>query len=133
MLAALAVLLIVGGAAAAGLLALRADTRVPVLVAARDIATGEQITAEALSTTPVAAEGTLLIPANRLDELVGTYASSGDAFPQALELVGHDAVARIAKSVASYPLHRWREALDHAHSAGGLGTVKVAFDPRSSQ
>lgn len=66
-------------------------------------------------------------------ELVGTYASSGDAFPQALELVGHDAVARIAKSVASYPLHRWREALDHAHSAGGLGTVKVAFDPRSSQ
>jgi threonine dehydrogenase-like Zn-dependent dehydrogenase len=66
-------------------------------------------------------------------ELVGTYASSGDAFPQALELVGHDTVARIAKSVASYPLHRWREALDHAHSAGGLGTVKVAFDPRSSQ
>ena len=65
-------------------------------------------------------------------ELVGTYASSGDAFPQALELVGHDTVARIAKSVASYPLHRWREALDHAHSAGGLGTVKVAFDPRSS-
>ena len=66
-------------------------------------------------------------------ELVGTYASNGDAFPQAMELVGHDTVARIAKSVASYPLHRWREALDHAHSAGGLGTVKVAFDPRSSQ
>ena len=65
-------------------------------------------------------------------ELVGTYASSGDAFPQALELVGHDAVARIAKSVASYPLHRWREALDHAHSAGGLGTVKVAFSPGST-
>ena len=33
---------------------------------------------------------------------------------------------------ASYPLHRWREALDHAHAAGRLGTVKVAFDPRSS-
>jgi threonine dehydrogenase-like Zn-dependent dehydrogenase len=66
-------------------------------------------------------------------EVVGTYASNGDAFPQALELVGHDAVGRIAKSVASYPLHRWREALDHAHAAGGLGTVKVAFDPRSTQ
>lgn len=38
MLAALAVLLIVGGAAAAGLLALRADERVPVLAAAREIA-----------------------------------------------------------------------------------------------
>ena len=39
---------------------------------------------------------------------------------------------QLAKSVASYPLHRWREALDHAHSAGRLGTVKVAFDPRAS-
>ncbi|MBO0841680.1 MAG: alcohol dehydrogenase catalytic domain-containing protein [Nocardioides sp.] len=71
-------------------------------------------------------------------ELVGTYASSrvstgsttGSDFGAALDLVGHDAVARLAKSVATYPLHRWREALDHAHSAGRLGTVKVAFDPR---
>jgi threonine dehydrogenase-like Zn-dependent dehydrogenase len=72
-------------------------------------------------------------------EVVGTYASSrvspgatdsrGD-FDIAMELVGHDAVARMAKSVAPYPLHRWREALDHAQSAGRLGTVKVAFDPR---
>lgn len=68
-------------------------------------------------------------------EVVGTYASArGEgAFDQATELVAHDAVARLSKSVASYPLHRWREALDHAHSTGRLGTVKVAFDPRSSQ
>jgi threonine dehydrogenase-like Zn-dependent dehydrogenase len=74
-------------------------------------------------------------------DVVGTYASSRaepgadgrPAFEVALDLVAHDSVARLAKSVASYPLHRWREALDHAHSAGGLGTVKVAFDPRSSQ
>ena len=32
----------------------------------------------------------------------------------------------------SYPLARWREALDHAADAGRLGTVKVAFDVRSS-
>jgi threonine dehydrogenase-like Zn-dependent dehydrogenase len=31
---------------------------------------------------------------------------------------------------ASYPLSRWREALDHAFAAGRLGTVKVAFNPR---
>jgi len=31
---------------------------------------------------------------------------------------------------ATYPLARWREALDHAFGAGRLGTVKVAFDPR---
>jgi threonine dehydrogenase-like Zn-dependent dehydrogenase len=74
-------------------------------------------------------------------EVVGTYASAREepgaggrpAFEVALELVAHEAVAQLAKSVASYPLHRWREAIDHAHSAGGLGTVKVAFDPRSSQ
>jgi threonine dehydrogenase-like Zn-dependent dehydrogenase len=30
---------------------------------------------------------------------------------------------------AEYPLSRWREALDHAFSAGRLGTVKVAFNP----
>ena len=68
-------------------------------------------------------------------EVVGTYASAhgDDAFDRALRLVAGDAVQQLAKGVASYPLHRWREALDHAHSAGRLGTVKVAFDPRSSQ
>lgn len=67
-------------------------------------------------------------------EVVGTYASAqGDeAFTKAIELAASDAVQQLAKSVASYPLHRWREALDHAHSAGRLGTVKVAFDPRST-
>lgn len=73
-------------------------------------------------------------------EVVGTYASAQheplaggrSAFDLATELVASDAVSQLAGSVASYPLHRWREALDHAHSAGRLGTVKVAFDPRSS-
>lgn len=74
MLAALGVLLIVGGAATAGLLALRADERVPVLVASRDIAAGEEITADALSTTSVASEGTRLVPASQEDQLVGQYA-----------------------------------------------------------
>ena len=32
---------------------------------------------------------------------------------------------------ATYPLSRWREALDHALGAGKLGTLKVAFDPRA--
>ncbi len=73
-------------------------------------------------------------------DVVGSYASARleplaggrSSFEIATELAAHDAVAQLAKSVAPYPLHRWREALDHAHSAGRLGTVKVAFDPRSS-
>ncbi|MFC6286786.1 zinc-binding dehydrogenase [Nocardioides sp. GCM10027113] len=71
-------------------------------------------------------------------EVVGSYASAARepgadgraAFDLAVELAAGDAVAGLAKTVATYPLHRWREALDHAHSAGRLGTVKVAFDPR---
>ena len=35
-----------------------------------------------------------------------------------------------ASSGATYPLRRWREAIDHALGAGKLGTLKVAFDPR---
>jgi threonine dehydrogenase-like Zn-dependent dehydrogenase len=31
---------------------------------------------------------------------------------------------------ATYPLDRWREAIDHAMSAGRLGTFKVAFAPQ---
>lgn len=62
-------------------------------------------------------------------EVAGTYASSGDAFEVAMGL------ARLAPLDGvvggRYPLHRWREALDHAHSAGRLGTVKVCFDVRS--
>lgn len=67
-------------------------------------------------------------------EIVGTYASSQseDAFDKAIELGSLEPVVQLSKTVVSYPLHRWREALDHAHAAGRLGTVKVAFDPRSS-
>lgn len=72
-LAALAVLLIVGGAAIAGLLAMRADQRVAVLVAAEDIPAGSPITAQDLTTTQVAGQDTLLIPASQLDQLVGQY------------------------------------------------------------
>ncbi|MEJ7796026.1 MAG: zinc-binding dehydrogenase [Nocardioides sp.] len=72
-------------------------------------------------------------------EVVGTYATAQretngrSAFELATDLVADDVMARLADNVASYPLHRWREALDHAHSAGRLGTVKVAFDPWSNQ
>lgn len=72
-------------------------------------------------------------------EIVGTYASAHkeagaddrSAFDVAIDLMAGDPVSALAKTIATYPLHRWREALDHAHGAGRLGTVKVAFDPRS--
>lgn len=62
-------------------------------------------------------------------EVAGTYASSGDAFEVAMQLAGQAPLDDVIGG--RYPLHRWREALDHAHSAGRLGTVKVCFDVRS--
>ncbi len=61
-------------------------------------------------------------------EVAGTYASCGDAFPTALRLAGEAPLDGLVSG--RYPLSRWREALDHAHSVGRLGGVKVCFDAR---
>ncbi len=59
-------------------------------------------------------------------DVVGAYATSGDDFDIAARLA---ATAPLDGLVGvTYPLSRWREALDHAYDAGRLGTVKVAFD-----
>ncbi|MET9020204.1 zinc-binding dehydrogenase [Actinopolymorpha sp. NPDC004070] len=65
-------------------------------------------------------------------EVVGTYATQGrEAFARAFDLAASAPLDGVVGG--RYPLYRWREALDHAHSAGRLGTVKVAFDLRSSR
>jgi len=74
LLAVLAVLLIVGGAAVAGLVALRQDERVPVLSLARDVPVGSQISAEDLTTTQAATNSTLVIKASQSGTVVGQYA-----------------------------------------------------------
>jgi hypothetical protein len=74
-LAVIAVLLIVLGAAVAGLLALRIDERVPVLVARHEIGIGQQITADDLSIARMATDGVAVIPADRASEVIGRYAS----------------------------------------------------------
>ncbi len=63
-------------------------------------------------------------------DVTGAYASAGDAFEVAMRLAATaplDGLLGVA-----YPLSRWREALDHAHDSGRLGTLKVAFDLRSA-
>jgi threonine dehydrogenase-like Zn-dependent dehydrogenase len=59
--------------------------------------------------------------------LVGAYATASGDFEDALVLAGRAPLDGVVGGV--YPLVRWREALDHALSAGRLGTIKVAFDP----
>src|SRR3954447_24413910 len=76
-------------------------------------------------------EGIDLTPAwFRELEVAGAYATAGDAFDVAMELAGHAPLDGLLG--VTYPLSRWREALDHAGDAGRLGTVKVAFDLRSA-
>ncbi len=72
-------------------------------------------------------------------EVVGSYATglervNGDqarsSFSLATELAREAPLDEVAQS--GYPLERWREALEHARSAGRLGTVKVHFDLRET-
>jgi threonine dehydrogenase-like Zn-dependent dehydrogenase len=63
-------------------------------------------------------------------EVAGTYAARGDDFTTAMRLAADAPLDGVLGG--RYPLHRWREALDHAQSAGRLGTVKVCFDVRST-
>jgi len=73
-------------------------------------------------------EGADLSPAwFRELELVGAYTGSG-AFDDAIALVSEWDLGSLVSE--AYPLSRYKEAVDHALSAGRLGSVKVAFDPR---
>ena len=70
-----AVLLIVLGAAVAGLLALRIDNREPVLVARETIAAGQKITSDDLSVARMASEGIKVISADQASQVIGRYAN----------------------------------------------------------
>jgi hypothetical protein len=73
-IAALAALLIVGGALIAGVLAVRMDERVGVVQIAANVGVGEKITKADLAEARVASDSLNLIPANRAAEIIGTYA-----------------------------------------------------------
>lgn len=74
LLAALAVLLIVGGALLAGLLASQMDKRVQMLAAGDTIRAGEVITKEDLVSAMVSSDLSTLIPADQIDQVVGRTA-----------------------------------------------------------
>jgi threonine dehydrogenase-like Zn-dependent dehydrogenase len=71
-------------------------------------------------------------------ELVGAYTSGTETLADGMRKAAFDVALETASNVpmlgelvgATYPLGRWREAVDHAMSAGRLGTFKVAFRPQ---
>jgi len=83
----------------------------------------------------IPAEGADLSPVwFRELELLGAY-TSGNEEVQGSKQRTFDLAMQLAATApldgfvgARYPLMRWREALDHALSAGKLGTLKVVFE-----
>ena len=62
-------------------------------------------------------------------ELVGAYTATSSEFDTAIQAAGN--LPHLEQLVgATYPLASWRDAIDHAMSAGSLGTFKVAFRPQ---
>ena len=74
LLAALAVLLIVGGALLAGLLAMRLDQRAQMLAAKDTIKAGQVIDKEDLVSASVSSDLTTLVRADQIDQVVGRTA-----------------------------------------------------------
>lgn len=72
-------------------------------------------------------------------ELVGAYAYGTELTPEgpartfdlAFDLVRHADLGRLVS--ATYPLARYRDAIEHAANAGPRGAVKVAFDLRDEK
>jgi threonine dehydrogenase-like Zn-dependent dehydrogenase len=64
-----------------------------------------------------------------IERLPGKPKQERHAFDIAIDMASQNPVLDRVVG-ATYPLKRWREAIDHAMSAGRMGTLKVAFDPR---
>ena len=68
---------------------------------------------------------------HRETSLRGCYAYTADDFATAAALVGSAGLGRLVS--ATYPLARYRDAIDHAANAGARGAVKIAFDLRAEK
>ena len=77
---------------------------------------------------------------HRETELVGAYTYGTEqtadgrtttSFALAIELAGKVPFDRMVS--ATYPLKRYRDAIDHAANAGARGGVKIAFDLRDER
>ena len=71
-------------------------------------------------------------------ELVGAYAYGTEELPDGRAVRTFDlafelsAAAELGRLVsARYPLERYREAIEHAATAGSRGAVKIVFEPTS--
>jgi hypothetical protein len=142
-LAALAVLLIVGGALASGLIVLRAGERSDYLVVRTTVDPGQRISAADLGVAHISGSGAGAIPAHRRAEVVGGYATTR-IFPGTLittrmvtaarpEIPDGSAVVGAVLSSAQHPAARLRRGdvvtvLSAPRENTGNGTATVLLD-----
>lgn len=68
---------------------------------------------------------------HRETALRGCYAYTRDDFATAVDVVRDADLGRLVS--ATYPLARYRDAIEHAANAGSRGAVKIAFDLRAEK
>jgi hypothetical protein len=132
-MAALAVLLIVGSALAAGLLAVRMDNRVPVLAARGEIAPGSKIAVSDLKVVDVAGDGLELIDKKFASDVVGTYATTRILPNQLINqemLTRHDPISS-DRAVVNMVLSPSRAPIDDVESGDVVQVVATSEDNRS--
>jgi hypothetical protein len=81
-LAALAIVLILGGAALSGYLAITSGNKQSVVVLNRDVANGQLITAADLTTQSISAPGVAVIPADQLSQVASRGYRANGKFPR---------------------------------------------------
>lgn len=81
-LAALAIVLILGGAALSGYLAITSGNKQSVVVLGRDVADGQPITAADLTTQAISAPGVSVIPASQFAAVAGGGYRASGKFPR---------------------------------------------------
>lgn len=129
-LAALAVALIVGGALVAGLLAVRLDSREPVLAAAGDIEAGAVITEADLVEVQVASDGLSLITTEQAAQILGgdVYArvpiGAGVLIDQ--KMLTDTAPLADERAVVSVPLTATLTPVDELRSGDLVQVVRIS-------
>ena len=106
-LTALAVLLIVGGAALAGLLAVRMDSREPVVVVSQQINVGEQITEDMLQPRNVSGDGLPVIRWDQRKQIIGDAYARQTIYPGQLlqiDLLRSDPPLELDQAQVGVPL-----------------------------
>lgn len=106
-LTALAVLLIIGGAALAGLLAVRMDSRESVLVIAQQVDSGELITEGMLESRNVSGEGIAVVPTDQKGKVVDKLYARATLYPGTLlqgKLLRSDPPLEVDQAQVGVPL-----------------------------